>query len=72
MHLNIVDTMKYKSEEIIIFFNDFIAVLYESRAFDDFPKAMVTIQSGDRSICSLLGRRWNLGIAQRFIEKSSR
>ena len=27
---------------------------------------MVTNQSGDRPISSLLGRRWNLGIAQRF------
>ena len=29
-------------------------------------------QSEDRPISSLLGRRWNLGIAQRFSEKSSR
>ena len=28
---------------------------------------MVTNQSGDRPISSLLGRRWNLGIAQRFL-----
>ena len=26
-------------------------------------KAMVTTQCGDRRICSLLGRHWNLGIA---------
>ena len=43
-------------------------------------KAMVTTQSGDLPICSLLGRllgslfgsllssRWNLGIAQQFLE----
>ena len=35
-------------------------------------KAMVTNHSGDRPISSLIGRRWNLGIAQRFLEKSSR
>ena len=33
--------------------------------------ATVTTQNGDRPICSLLGRRWNLGIARRFAEKSS-
>ena len=30
-------------------------------------KAMVTTQSGDRSICSLLDCRWNLGTAQRSL-----
>ena len=36
-----------------------------------FCKAMVTTQSGDRLISSLLGRHWNLGIAPRILEKKS-